>query len=85
MEEKRSTSFFKKWWISSRPFSFPASTMPVIFGTVLAYVYGGYEFKPVLFIHITDTYQDMVSFCNGVDHVQSDAAALFASFVCRCA
>jgi 1,4-dihydroxy-2-naphthoate octaprenyltransferase len=24
--------------------------MPVIFGTVLAYVYGGYEFKPLLFI-----------------------------------
>lgn len=32
--------FFKKWWISIRPFSLPASTMPVIFGTVLAIVYG---------------------------------------------
>jgi len=50
MEEKTKLSFFKKWWISSRPFSFPASTMPVIFGTVLAYVYGGHEFKPLLFI-----------------------------------
>ncbi len=33
--------FFEKWWISIRPFSLPASTMPVIFGTVLAVVYGG--------------------------------------------
>lgn len=50
MEEQAKLSFFKKWWISARPFSFPASTMPVIFGTVLAYVYGGHEFKPLLFI-----------------------------------
>ena len=50
MEEQPTLSFFKKWWISARPFSFPASTMPVIFGTVLAYVYGGYTFKPILFI-----------------------------------
>jgi len=50
MEQATNISFFKKWWISARPFSFPASTMPVIFGTVLAVVYGGYTFKPVLFI-----------------------------------
>lgn len=50
MEDQAKLSFFKKWWISARPFSFPASTMPVIFGTVLAYVYGGHEFKPLLFI-----------------------------------
>ncbi|MCK9399169.1 MAG: 1,4-dihydroxy-2-naphthoate octaprenyltransferase [Bacteroidales bacterium] len=50
MEEQVKIPFLKKWWISARPFSFPASTMPVIFGTVLAYVYGGYEFKPLLFI-----------------------------------
>ncbi len=42
--------FLKKWIICSRPFSFPASTMPVVFGTVLATVYGGYPFKPVLFL-----------------------------------
>lgn len=40
----------KKWWLSARPWSYPASTMPVIFGTVLAYVYGEYEFKPLLFV-----------------------------------
>jgi 1,4-dihydroxy-2-naphthoate polyprenyltransferase len=50
MEQQPKLSFFKKWWISTRPFSFPASTMPVIFGTALAYVYGGHEFKPLLFI-----------------------------------
>jgi 1,4-dihydroxy-2-naphthoate polyprenyltransferase len=50
MEEQVKLSFLKKWWISARPFSFPASTMPVIFGTVLAYVYGGHEFKPLLFV-----------------------------------
>jgi 1,4-dihydroxy-2-naphthoate octaprenyltransferase len=50
MEDQQKISFFQKWWISSRPFSFPASTMPVIFGTVLAYVYGGHEFKPLYFV-----------------------------------
>jgi 1,4-dihydroxy-2-naphthoate polyprenyltransferase len=50
MEEQIKISFFKKWWVSARPFSFPASTMPVIFGTVLAYVYGGHEFKLLLFV-----------------------------------
>jgi 1,4-dihydroxy-2-naphthoate polyprenyltransferase len=43
-------SFSKKWWISVRPFSFPASTMPVIFGSVLAFVYGGGSFSFGLFI-----------------------------------
>jgi 1,4-dihydroxy-2-naphthoate octaprenyltransferase len=50
MEHIEKISFLKKWWISARPFSFPASTMPVIFGTVLAVVYGGYTFKPLLFV-----------------------------------
>jgi 1,4-dihydroxy-2-naphthoate polyprenyltransferase len=50
MEQQAPISFFKKWWISARPFSFPASTMPVIFGTVLAVVYGGFTFKPLLFV-----------------------------------
>ena len=50
MEEQVKIPFLKKWWISARPWSFPASTMPVIFGTVLAYVYGNYEFMPLRFI-----------------------------------
>lgn len=41
---------FKKWLISIRPFALPASTMPVIFGTLLAVVYGGYTFRPGLFL-----------------------------------
>lgn len=50
MEDTLKIPFVKKWWISSRPWSFPASTMPVIFGTVLAAVYGDYQFKPLLFV-----------------------------------
>ena len=50
MTEAQNVSFFKKWWISLRPFSFPASTMPVVFGTVLAYVYGGQVFNVWYFL-----------------------------------
>ncbi|MFZ5939097.1 MAG: 1,4-dihydroxy-2-naphthoate octaprenyltransferase [Bacteroidota bacterium] len=42
--------FLKKWILCARPFSFPASTMPVVFGTVLATVYGHYAFRPGLFL-----------------------------------
>ncbi len=35
------STFFVHGLISIRPFSLPASIMPVIFGTVLAWVYGG--------------------------------------------
>jgi 1,4-dihydroxy-2-naphthoate polyprenyltransferase len=38
------------WWLALRPFSFPASTMPVLFGTVLAVTVGGAVFRPLLFI-----------------------------------
>lgn len=50
MENSQEVSFLKKWWISARPFSFPASTMPVIFGTVLAVAYGGAELNFLYFI-----------------------------------
>lgn len=43
-------SFMKKWWISMRPFSFPASTMSVVFGTAIGVFYSGSEFKPLYFI-----------------------------------
>src|SRR6056297_1669070 len=45
MENNQKATFIKKWWISFRPFSLPASTMPVIFGTVLAVVYGNADFN----------------------------------------
>lgn len=41
---------FQVWRIAVRPFSFPASTMPVIFGTVLAVFVGDADFKIGLFI-----------------------------------
>ena len=50
MEKTQEISTFKKWWISARPFSFPASTMPVIFGTVLAFAYSDYPFHVGYFL-----------------------------------
>jgi 1,4-dihydroxy-2-naphthoate octaprenyltransferase len=38
---EKGPSLFLKWLIAARPWSFPASTMPVIFGTSLAVVVGG--------------------------------------------
>ena len=40
----------KKWLIAGRPWSFPASTMPVIFGTALGVVAGGAPFSPLRFL-----------------------------------
>ncbi len=37
----------KKWLIAARPWSLPASTMPVVFGTALAVVIGGARFAPL--------------------------------------
>ena len=48
-------STFKKWIIAARPWSFPASTMPVIFGTALAVVIGGARFSPLLFLWAIST------------------------------
>lgn len=50
MNNVETLSQVKKWWISIRPFSLPASTMPVIFGAVLAVVYGNAAFNPVFFL-----------------------------------
>jgi 1,4-dihydroxy-2-naphthoate octaprenyltransferase len=41
---------FKKWWVAIRPFSLPASTMSVIFGTTLAVTIGKAAFNPGLFL-----------------------------------
>lgn len=40
IQETFPPSFWKKWFIAVRPWSFPASTMPVLLGTSLAIVYG---------------------------------------------
>jgi len=50
MDNTNKISFLQKWWTSVRPFAFPASTMPVIFGTVLAIVYGDTGFNLLNFI-----------------------------------
>lgn len=38
------------WWLAGRPFSFPASVIPVTLGTVAAVVTGGAAFSPFVFI-----------------------------------
>jgi len=43
-------SFLKTWLLAGRPWSFPASTMPVVFGTALAVVAGRARFSPLLFL-----------------------------------
>lgn len=40
----------KKWLVAARPWSLPASTMPVVFGTALAVVVGGAHFSPLRFL-----------------------------------
>jgi 1,4-dihydroxy-2-naphthoate octaprenyltransferase len=41
---------WKKWLIACRPWSWPASTMPVVFGTSLAVVIGGAELSLLRFL-----------------------------------
>ncbi len=52
MEEHKQeqVSLFKKWMIAARPWSFPASTMPVIFGTSLAFIIGKAPFSVFPFL-----------------------------------
>lgn len=79
MTDNQNISFFKKWWISLRPFSFPASTMPVVFGTVLAYVYGESVLNPwyfllaffgMVFLHAgANVLNDIIDFRKGLDKV----------------
>jgi len=50
MHDTQQISTFKKWMIAIRPFALPASTMPVIFGTILAVVIGKADFSLWRFI-----------------------------------
>lgn len=43
-------TLLRKWIIAGRPWSWPASTMPVLFGTSLAVVIGGATLKPFRFL-----------------------------------
>lgn len=49
-ETQSAPGFLKKWMVATRPFSLPASTMPVLFGTVLAVTIGGAELSWVGFV-----------------------------------
>ena len=50
MENKADVTRLRKWIAAARPWSFPASTMPVIFGTSLAVVAGGASLNPFYFL-----------------------------------
>ena len=50
MTDATGPSDFSKWLVAVRPWSFPASTMPVVFGTALAVVLGGARFSPLRFL-----------------------------------
>jgi 1,4-dihydroxy-2-naphthoate octaprenyltransferase len=47
---KNHPSVLKKWIIAARPWALPASTMPVIFGTSMAYVIGRAPLAPFRFL-----------------------------------
>ena len=49
-DSKNHPSVLKKWIIAARPWALPASTMPVIFGTSLAYVVGKAPLAPFRFL-----------------------------------
>jgi 1,4-dihydroxy-2-naphthoate octaprenyltransferase len=69
--------FVKRWWVAARPFSLPASTMPVIFGTVMAATIGGAEIHWLRFaaallgmvmMHVgANLMNDAVDFRRGID------------------
>jgi 1,4-dihydroxy-2-naphthoate octaprenyltransferase len=48
--ESPAPSTLQKWIVAARPWSFPASTMPVIFGTSLAFVIGGVRLDALRFL-----------------------------------
>jgi len=41
--------FFRTWWVAIRPYSLPASTMSVVFGTAMAVTIGGADLHPLRF------------------------------------
>lgn len=73
----RKPGFFTLWWIAARPYSLPASTMPVIFGTALAVTIGGARFHGfqffaaffgMVFLHIgANLLNDGIDFNRGFD------------------
>ena len=48
--ESPNPPFLKKWWVAIRPFALPASTMPVIFGTLMSVTIGDASFDLLHFL-----------------------------------
>ncbi len=49
-DQQQPPPWLKKWMVATRPFALPASTMSVIFGTVLAITIGNAPFNLLHFI-----------------------------------
>ncbi len=77
--QSKQISVFRKWIIAARPWALPASTMPVIFGTSLAFVIGGapltgfrfiLAFLAMVILHsAANMLSDVFDFKRGVDKV----------------
>jgi 1,4-dihydroxy-2-naphthoate polyprenyltransferase len=84
MASKSKIPAYRIWLIAVRPFSLPASTMPVIFGTALAVVTAGARFRPVLFLlafvamvllHCgANILSDVFDYSRGLDRVPTPAS-----------
>jgi 1,4-dihydroxy-2-naphthoate octaprenyltransferase len=59
----------KRWLVAARPWSLPASTMPVVFGTALAVVIGGARFSPFRFLWAIVTMMALHSAANMLSDV----------------
>ncbi len=78
-ETQPAPGFLKKWLVATRPFALPASTMPVLFGTVLALTmgeasmsWGGFllAFFGMAFMHTgANLMNDVYDFKRGIDAV----------------
>jgi 1,4-dihydroxy-2-naphthoate octaprenyltransferase len=48
--DTQTPSWFRKWWVATRAFALPASTLSVVFGSVLAVTIGEAQFNLLLFL-----------------------------------
>ena len=79
MPNPATSPLWKKWLIAARPWSWPASTMPVVFGTSLAVVIGGAPLSLLRFLWAIATMvvlhsaanmlSDVFDFRRGLDRV----------------
>jgi 1,4-dihydroxy-2-naphthoate octaprenyltransferase len=85
-------SFFTKWRVATRPFALPASTMSVIFGTMLGVTVGKAQFEFILFLAAffgmaflhtgSNLLNDVFDFKKGIDtHVNPVSGAVVRGWI----